>query len=84
MSWALLGLMAAGRTELPAVARGIAHLARTQGSDGEWEETPYNAVGFPRVFYLKYHGYRMFFPLLALSRYRNLMRSNTRKVACGF
>jgi len=40
-------------------------------------------VGFPRVFYLKYHGYRLFFPLLALARYRNLMRGNTRQVEYG-
>ncbi|NLI28190.1 MAG: hypothetical protein GX413_12565, partial [Acetobacter sp.] len=44
----------------------------------------YNAVGFPKVFYLKYHGYRQFFPLMALARYRNLESSNTRKVAFGF
>lgn len=83
-AWALLGLMAAGEIDHPAVARGIAHLARTQEADGEWRETPYNAVGFPKVFYLKYHGYRLFFPLFALSRYRNLRRSNTRKVDSGF
>ena len=83
-AWALLGLMAAGMVDHPAVARGVAYLARSQRIDGEWAEAPYNAVGFPRVFYLRYHGYRLFFPLLALSRYRNLCRSNTRKVAVGF
>jgi squalene-hopene/tetraprenyl-beta-curcumene cyclase len=83
-SWALLGLMAAGECGHPAVARGVAYLTRTQQNDGEWVEQPYNAVGFPKVFYLKYHGYRLFFPLLALSRYRNLARSNSRKVAFGF
>ncbi len=83
-AWALLGLMAAGKCDHPAVARGVAYLTRTQRTDGEWQETPYNAVGFPRVFYLRYHGYRLFFPLLALSRYRNLARSNSRKVAFGF
>jgi squalene-hopene/tetraprenyl-beta-curcumene cyclase len=82
--WALLALMAAGEAENPAVARGIAWLASQQKDDGEWDEAPYTAVGFPRVFYLRYHGYRLFFPLLAMARYRNLMRSNERKVAWGF
>lgn len=83
-AWALLGLMAAGDAAHPAVARGIAYLARTQDDKGEWQELPYNAVGFPRVFYLRYHGYRQFFPLLAMARYRNLMRGNSRRVAFGF
>jgi squalene-hopene/tetraprenyl-beta-curcumene cyclase len=83
-AWALLGLMAAGEAENPAVARGIAHLSATQRTDGEWNELPYTAVGFPRVFYLRYHGYRLYFPLLALARYRNLRRGNTRRVAYGF
>jgi squalene-hopene/tetraprenyl-beta-curcumene cyclase len=82
--WALLGLMAAGEVDDPAVARGIAYLAATQREDGEWTELPYTAVGFPRVFYLRYHGYRLFFPLLALARYRNLRRGNTRRVPFGF
>jgi squalene-hopene/tetraprenyl-beta-curcumene cyclase len=83
-AWALLGLMAAGEVDNPAVARGIAYLARTQRLDGEWDEAPYTAVGFPRVFYLRYHGYRLYFPLLALARHRALTRGNTRQVAFGF
>jgi squalene-hopene/tetraprenyl-beta-curcumene cyclase len=83
-AWAVLGLMAAGEAANPAVARGVAWLAATQRADGEWTELPYTAVGFPRVFYLRYHGYRLFFPLLALARYRNLQRGNTSQVAFGF
>ncbi|HEY0425949.1 MAG TPA: squalene--hopene cyclase [Rhodopila sp.] len=83
-AWAVLGLMAAGAIEHPATARGIAYLTRTQHSDGEWAEALYTAVGFPRVFYLRYHGYKLYFPLLALARYRNLIRGNARRVEVGF
>jgi squalene-hopene/tetraprenyl-beta-curcumene cyclase len=83
-AWALLGLMAACEANHPAMARGVAYLTATQADDGGWRELPYNAVGFPRVFYLRYHGYRWYFPLLALARYRNLRCGNARKVAFGF
>lgn len=76
-AWALLGLMAAGEVEHPAVARGIGYLARTQQADGLWHEEGYTATGFPRVFYLRYHGYARFFPLWALARYRNLRKANS-------
>ncbi len=83
-AWAVLGLMAAGAVDHPAVARGIEYLSQTQRQDGEWTELPYTAVGFPRVFYLRYHGYRLYFPLLAMARFQNLKRGNTREVAYGF
>jgi len=82
-AWALLGLMAAGEVDHPAVARGVQYLAAAQGADGFWNEPRYTATGFPRVFYLRYHGYSKFFPLWALARYRNLKRGNTRAVAYG-
>ncbi len=82
-AWALLGLMAAGEVDHPAVERGVDYLARTQGDDGFWNEPRYTATGFPRVFYLRYHGYAKFFPLWALARYRNLKNANTRSVRYG-
>jgi squalene-hopene/tetraprenyl-beta-curcumene cyclase len=82
-AWALLGLMAAGEVDHPAVERGIDYLSRTQGDDGFWNEPRYTATGFPRVFYLRYHGYSKFFPLWALARYRNLKRTNARLVTYG-
>jgi squalene-hopene/tetraprenyl-beta-curcumene cyclase len=82
-AWALLGLMAAGEVNHPAVARGIKYFTANQGIDGFWNEPRYTATGFPRVFYLRYHGYSKFFPLWAMARYRNLKSGNTRQIAWG-
>jgi squalene-hopene/tetraprenyl-beta-curcumene cyclase len=82
-AWALLGLMAAGAIDHPAVAHGMKYLADTQGADGFWDEPRYTATGFPRVFYLRYHGYSKFFPVWAMARYRNLTRGNAPAVAYG-
>ena len=76
-AWAILGLMAASRTDHPAVARGVAWLLDTQLPDGLWGEPQFTATGFPRVFYLRYHGYPKFFPLWALARYRRLTTQGT-------
>jgi squalene-hopene/tetraprenyl-beta-curcumene cyclase len=81
-AWALLGLMAAGEADNPSVERGIAYLQRTQ-VEGEWPEENYTGTGFPRVFYLRYHGYARFFPVWALGRYRNMKSRNTRRPADG-
>jgi squalene-hopene/tetraprenyl-beta-curcumene cyclase len=82
-AWALLGLMAAGEVENPAVVRGVAYLMTSQTQKGLWDEQRYTATGFPRVFYLRYHGYSKFFPLWALARYRNLRKTNSRAVGVG-
>jgi len=82
-AWALLALMAAGEVHHPAVACGIDYLVRTQGEDGIWKEERFTATGFPRVFYLRYHGYPKYFPLWALVRYRNLMAGNAKSVSVG-
>jgi squalene-hopene/tetraprenyl-beta-curcumene cyclase len=82
-AWALLGLMAAGEVDHPAVTRGIAWLRRMQDDRGLWPQDAYTGGGFPRVFYLRYHGYPKFFPLWTLARYRNLKRRNDPRVAYG-
>jgi squalene-hopene/tetraprenyl-beta-curcumene cyclase len=79
----MLALMAAGRVDDPAVERGAAWLLAHQDADGGWEEKDYTGTGFPRVFYLRYHGYARVFPLWALARLRNLKRGNSRRVAYG-
>jgi squalene-hopene/tetraprenyl-beta-curcumene cyclase len=82
-AWALLGLMAAGQVGHPSVARGVTYLINSQDSDGSWDEPWYTAVGFPRVFYLRYHGYRAIFPLWALARFRRLTTGNSHQVPFG-
>jgi squalene-hopene/tetraprenyl-beta-curcumene cyclase len=82
-AWALLGLMAAGEVHNPAVSRGIGYLVRRQNAGGSWREPQFTATGFPRVFYLRYGGYAMFFPLWALARYRNLTESGGRGLPLG-
>jgi squalene-hopene/tetraprenyl-beta-curcumene cyclase len=82
-AWALLALMAAGEVGHEAVARGMRFLINTQAPDGLWPQSEHTGGGFPRVFYLRYHGYPKFFPLWALARYRNLKAGNSRHVAYG-
>ncbi len=76
-AWAMLGLMAAGEAYSPEVRRGAEFLFRIQREDGVWKDEVFTAPGFPRVFYLKYHGYDKYFPLWALARYRNLLHKKT-------
>jgi squalene-hopene/tetraprenyl-beta-curcumene cyclase len=75
--------MAAGEVHSEAVRRDIDSLIRSPREGGKWHEDYYNAVGFPKVFYLRYHGYSAYFPLWALSRYRTLSRSNTHRTPYG-
>ena len=82
-AWALLGMMAAGSVDGDAVERGINWLSAHQDAEGLWGQEHYTGGGFPRVFYLRYHGYPKYFPLWAMARYRNLKRSNTRTVGYG-
>ena len=75
-SWAVLALMAVGEVNAPEVRDGIGYLLNAPHENGKWEERYYNAVGFPKVFYLLYHGYSAYFPVWALARYRNLRAGN--------
>jgi len=70
-AWALMALILAGYAESEAVRRGIAWLMERQQADGAWSEQAFTGTGFPRVFYLRYHMYCKYFPLWALSLYRN-------------
>lgn len=70
-SWAVLGLIAAGELESEAVRRGVGYLLRTQEPEGTWDDKHWTGTGFPKVFYLRYHYYDDYFPLLALAVYRN-------------
>jgi squalene-hopene/tetraprenyl-beta-curcumene cyclase len=71
-AWGAMGLMAALGAEDPAVEKAMNWLVMNQTADGSWEEENYTGTGFPKVFYLKYHLYRLYFPLTALARYRRL------------
>lgn len=68
-AWALVGLLAAGEYSSPAVQNGIEYLLREQGAAGDWPEAFFTGTGFPRLFYLRYDLYRVYFPLIALARY---------------
>jgi squalene-hopene/tetraprenyl-beta-curcumene cyclase len=70
-AWALIGLLAAGEGDCEEVRAGIDYLLATQQPDGTWSEEHFTGTGFPKVFYLKYHMYALYFPLMALARYAN-------------
>jgi squalene-hopene/tetraprenyl-beta-curcumene cyclase len=68
-AWALLALLAAGEGDSPVMQQGIDYLLTTRCDDGTWHEEPFTGTGFPKVFYLKYHLYSLYFPVMALARY---------------
>lgn len=82
-AWALMGLMSAGATEDTSVRNGVAYLTHAPKEGARWNEQYWSGTGFPKVFYLKYHGYAAYFPLWAIARYKNLMASNDRNVKWG-
>jgi squalene-hopene/tetraprenyl-beta-curcumene cyclase len=82
-AWGLIGLLAAGEREAlagckdPNVSRAVEFLLHNQQPNGSWEEAPFAGTGFPKVFYLKYHLYRDYFPVYALARYRNVIEGQS-------
>ena len=74
-AWALIALIATGKADSESARRGVEYLVRTQKSDGSWFDDTWTATGFPKVFYLRYHLYATYFPLWALSEYRDAMAS---------
>ncbi len=72
-AWAILALLAAGDMNSETLKKGIQYLINNQNEQGGWEEKEYTGTGFPKVFYLRYHGYRQYFPLWALSNYKRLI-----------
>ena len=68
-AWAVAGLVAAGRYDTREVRRGVQWLASRQSADGSWDEPEFTGTGFPKVFYLRYHYYPIYFPLMALARF---------------
>jgi squalene-hopene/tetraprenyl-beta-curcumene cyclase len=80
-AWALLGLIAAGMADHPAVLRGVRYLIQTQNHDGTWDESQFTGTGFPCVFYLRYHYYPIYFPLMALAQWASHVH-NPRTVSC--
>ena len=82
-AWALLGLLAAGEADSDAVRAGIDYLLATQQPDGNWHEEQFTGTGFPKVFYLKYHMYSLYFPLMALARYACAIEPRTAAAVRG-
>jgi squalene-hopene/tetraprenyl-beta-curcumene cyclase len=77
-AWGLLGLLSAASPDDVAVQRAANYLLKHQNDDGSWDEEPFTGTGFPKVFYLKYHLYRHYFPLYALARYRRSLANRYR------
>ncbi len=73
-AWGLLGMLTVDRADDPAVQSAVAYLLEHQNDQGSWDEEPFTGTGFPKVFYLKYHLYRHYFPMFALARYRQIAR----------
>ncbi|MFM7368054.1 MAG: prenyltransferase/squalene oxidase repeat-containing protein, partial [Sphaerospermopsis kisseleviana] len=75
-AWAIIGLIAAGKVtgkfDFQSLEKGVNYLLETQSSDGTWDESYFTGTGFPCHFYLKYHLYQQYFPLIALGRYSRI------------
>ncbi len=83
-AWAIMGLLAAGDTRSESVQRGVMYLLETQKTNGSWDEDQYTGTGFPRVFYLAYHLYRDYFPLIALANFQREFTALEREGSVGY
>ena len=75
-SWAILSLLTLEKNNEPSIERGVEFLKKNFNKKNLWKDEHFNAVGFPKVFYITYHGYAKYFTNLALSRYQNLKKGN--------
>lgn len=71
-AWGTMAMMAIYGPADPAVARGVQWLCNTQLDSGTWDEPWFTGTGFPRVFYLRYHLYRLYFPVMCIGRWLRL------------
>ena len=78
-AWAIMAILQAGASNSLSVVRGVKWLIRHQREDGVWDEPFHTGTGFPRVFYLRYHGYSKYFPIWALGMYRNVKAAGEAK-----
>lgn len=76
-AWAVLGLLAADDDISPAVLRGVAYLLAQQETAGSWSEDFATGTGFPCHFYLRYYGYRNYFPLMVLGQLRTRLEKQS-------
>ena len=79
-AWAIMGLVAAGHLDSKEVEKGVKYLLK---NNLNWNEEHFTAVGFPKVFYLKYHGYASYFPLLTIYKIKNLLTKNSPEPVYG-
>jgi squalene-hopene/tetraprenyl-beta-curcumene cyclase len=75
-AWALLALVAGGEAKGDAAKRGVEFLMCNQNDQGTWSEDEFTGTGFPVHFFIKYHMYQHFFPLMALARYRRAIEND--------
>ncbi len=76
-AWAIMGLINGGGEQLPETHAGLTYLLKNQRADGTWDEEWFTGTGFPRVFYLRYHLYRHYFPLWAMGQYISARSTST-------
>ena len=75
-SWAILSLLIKEKINDPSIEKGVKFLKKNFDKKKLWVDNHFNAVGFPKVFYITYHGYAKYFTNWALSRYKNLKEGN--------